>query len=72
MSIHPQILERSGKPAFAVLPIEEYEAMRERLEDLEDLAALREAELADAGSPGRPLEGVLRDLGLDVPPAAPR
>ena len=66
----PQILEREGKPAFAVLPIEEYEAMRERLEDLEDLAALAEAERADAGASGRPLEDVLRELGLDKSSAA--
>ena len=59
-----QILEREGKPAFAILPIEEYEAMRNRLEELEDLALLREAELADAGAPGRALEEVLRELGL--------
>ena len=60
----PQILEREGKPAFAVLPIEEYESMRERLQDLEDLALIREAEEADRNSPGRPLEDVLKDLGL--------
>jgi PHD/YefM family antitoxin component YafN of YafNO toxin-antitoxin module len=65
MAKKPQILEREGKPAFAVLPIEEYEAMKDRLEDLEDLAALREAERADAGSPGRPLNDVLHELGLD-------
>ncbi|MEX0938013.1 MAG: type II toxin-antitoxin system prevent-host-death family antitoxin [Pirellulales bacterium] len=65
----PQILEREGKPAFAVLPIEEYEALRERLEDLEDLALLRDAEAADGDAPGRPLEDVLRELGLDQPPA---
>jgi PHD/YefM family antitoxin component YafN of YafNO toxin-antitoxin module len=64
----PQILQREGKPAFAVLPIEEYEALRERLEDLEDLALLREAEEAAGDAPGRPLEDVLRELGLDQPP----
>ncbi|MCG3126456.1 MAG: hypothetical protein CHACPFDD_01292 [Phycisphaerae bacterium] len=58
------ILVRDGKPAFAVLPIEEYEALRERLDDLEDLALLREAERTDRGAAGRPLEDVLRDLGL--------
>ena len=70
MICRPQILEREGKPAFAVLPFEQYEAMRERLADLEDLAALREAEQTDADSPGRPLQDVLRDLGLDEAPAA--
>jgi len=67
MGTRPQILEREGKPAFAVLPIEQYEAMKRRLEDLEDLAVLREAEQADAGAPGRPLSDVLHDLGLTEP-----
>jgi antitoxin (DNA-binding transcriptional repressor) of toxin-antitoxin stability system len=60
----PQILEKEGKPAFAVVPIEEYKAMRQRLDDLEDLALLREAEAADRKAPGRPLKDVLRELGL--------
>ena len=61
---HPQFLEREGKPAFAVLPIEEYEALRSRLEDLEDLVLLREAETDDGDAPGRPLEDVLSEMGL--------
>jgi PHD/YefM family antitoxin component YafN of YafNO toxin-antitoxin module len=59
------ILEREGKPAFVVLPIEEYEEMRDRLENLEDLALLRAAEVADKGKPGRPLRDVLKELGLE-------
>lgn len=62
----PQILEHEGKAAFVVLPIADYQAMRERLEDLEDLALLRQAESADKGKPGRPLEDVLNDLGLNA------
>ncbi len=62
----PQFLKKEGKPAFAVLPIEEYKAIRQRLEDLEDLALLREAEVADRAAPGRPLEDVLRELGLEA------
>lgn len=60
----PQILEQGGKPAFAVLPIEEYEAIRQRLEDLEDIALLAEAEANPGNDVGRSLEDVLRDLGL--------
>ena len=65
MTKRPQILERAGKPAFAVLPIEDYEALRQRLEDLEDLVLLREAERASGDAPGRPLDDVLRELGLE-------
>jgi PHD/YefM family antitoxin component YafN of YafNO toxin-antitoxin module len=60
----PQILEREGKPAFVVLPIEDYEALQERLEDLEALALLRKAEADDGDAPGRPLDEVLSELGL--------
>ena len=60
----PQILEREGKPAFAVLPIEDYQALQERLENLEALALLRKAEADDGDAPGRPLDEVLAELGL--------
>lgn len=36
-----QILEKNGKPAFAVLPYEEYMALLELAEDAEDAAALQ-------------------------------
>lgn len=35
-----QILEKNGKPAFAVLPYEEYKALLEVAEDADDVAAL--------------------------------
>lgn len=43
-----QIIERDGKPEYAVVPYETYTAMVERLEDLEDIWAADEgkAELA--------------------------
>lgn len=44
----PQIIESNGEPAFVVLPYAEYEALRARLEDLEDVQAFDEA-MADAG-----------------------
>lgn len=65
----PQFLEHDGKPAFAVIPIKDYEALRERLEDLEDLALLREAELTDGDASGKSLEEVRREFGLDQTPA---
>ncbi len=37
-----QVIEKEGKPEFAVLPFEEYEMLLERLEDLEDARDLRE------------------------------
>jgi PHD/YefM family antitoxin component YafN of YafNO toxin-antitoxin module len=38
----PDILFRDGKPAAVVLDIDEYQEILERLEDSEDLKALRE------------------------------
>lgn len=35
-----KILETNGKPAFAVMPYDEYQALRELAEDADDLAAL--------------------------------
>lgn len=35
-----QILETNGKPAFAVLPYDEYQALRELAEDADDASAL--------------------------------
>ena len=35
--LHPEILRRDGRPQFAVLPYEEFLALQQRLEDLEDL-----------------------------------
>lgn len=41
MNAKPQIIEQDGKPAFVVLPIEEWERILDRIEDLEDEAAIR-------------------------------
>lgn len=37
------IIERDGKPEYAVIPYDVYQAMVERLEDLEDIRAADEA-----------------------------
>jgi DNA-binding XRE family transcriptional regulator len=37
-----QVIEKEGKPEFAVLPFQEYETLLERLEDLEDARDLQE------------------------------
>lgn len=41
--LHPEILTKNGKKEFAVLPYEEFLALQEWLEDLEDLVDLRAA-----------------------------
>ncbi len=36
MQLHPKFITKQGKKEFAVLPYEEFIALQERLEDLED------------------------------------
>ena len=36
-----QVIEKEGKPEFAVLPFEEYETLLQRLDDLEDTRDLQ-------------------------------
>ncbi len=38
----PEIVLRNGKPAAVIVPIEDYRAMLERLEDANDLKVLSE------------------------------
>jgi DNA-binding XRE family transcriptional regulator len=57
-----QVIEKEGKPEFAVLPFQEYETLLERLEDLEDARDLQEYranpdESLPAAFAGRLLEG---------------
>jgi PHD/YefM family antitoxin component YafN of YafNO toxin-antitoxin module len=52
VKLHPEILERDGKKQFVVLPYEEFEALRDAMEDLEDLRELRRAKNAEGKLPG--------------------
>jgi PHD/YefM family antitoxin component YafN of YafNO toxin-antitoxin module len=49
----PTILKTNGRNQFVVLPWDEYQAMLDRLTDLEDLRDLRKAKRQSAGK--RPL-----------------
>ena len=63
MTLHPQIIEKDGVETFAVLPIEEYRAIQEMLEDMEDLRALNEAKAENADRPTLSLEEVQAKYG---------
>lgn len=39
----PELITRRGKPVSVILPIKEYQALIERLEDAEDVAYLKKA-----------------------------
>jgi hypothetical protein len=64
LTLHPEILVRDGKKQFAVLPYEEFLALKERLEDMEDLLQLRKAKKAEGRKRSLPLARVKRELGL--------
>jgi len=64
MTLHPEILVRNGKKKFAVLPYEEFLAVKERLADAEDLLELRKAKRAEGKKASIPLAAVKRELGL--------
>ncbi|MDQ3742772.1 MAG: type II toxin-antitoxin system Phd/YefM family antitoxin [Acidobacteriota bacterium] len=53
--LHPEILTKGGKKEFAVLPYEEFMALQEWLEDLEDLVDLRAAKDSEQNAPTMPL-----------------
>ncbi len=65
LDLHPDFLPATGKPQFAVLPYDEYLALKEWLEDMEDLRALESARKENEGQPSYTLDEVKRDLGLD-------
>ena len=64
LTLHPNILEKDGKKAFAVLPYEEFQQLQEELADFEDLKDLRAAKAAEAAAPTTSLADARRDLGL--------
>ena len=64
LKLHPEILVKNGKKQFAVLPYEEFVAMKERLADADDLLELRKAKRAEGKKRSIPLAEVKRELGL--------
>jgi len=51
LTLHPNILERDGKKAFAVLPYEEFQNLQQELDEYEDLKDLRAAKAEEATAP---------------------
>lgn len=64
MELHPQILEKDGKPAFVILPYEEFTALRDALEDALDSLALREAKEENRGKRTYSMDEVKAMFGL--------
>ena len=64
LQLHPEILRRNGIEQFAVLPYDEFLAVQELLEDLEDLRLIEEAKKQDSGEPSVTLDQMKREMGL--------
>lgn len=62
MEIHPQFISREGTDQFVVLPVEEFHAMAEALEDYQDLRDLRAAKLQEGDASTVSLDDALADL----------
>ena len=63
IDLHPQVIEKDGEKAFAVLPYDEFVRVQEELEDYEDLRQLREAKEQDKEAPTITLAELKKELG---------
>ena len=63
VELHPEKLSKNGKN-FVVLPQEEFEAIHEALEELEDIRCLEEAIAAEKDKPSIPWAEAKKKLGL--------
>ena len=64
ITLHPEILSKNGKKEFVVLPYEEFLALQELLDDVEDLLELRAAKREEEGEPALSLTDAKKELGL--------
>lgn len=61
LELHPSYIEKNGRTEFVVLAIEEYQALRGQIEDMEDLLDLRSAKEEQADAPTITLDQLKRD-----------
>ncbi|WP_028571065.1 hypothetical protein [Desulfonatronum lacustre] len=64
ITLNPSILEHDGKKAFVVLPYEEFQKVREELEDYEVLKDLRAAKTEEMNAPVTLLSSVREELNI--------
>ena len=65
VKLHPTFLLKTGQREFVVLPDEEFVALQEELEELEDLRQLDEAVAAEKDNPSIPWAEDKKRLGLE-------
>lgn len=64
IELHPEFLSKNGKKEFVILAYEEFIALQELLEDVENLLDLRQAKREEVSLPSVSLEAVKQRLGL--------
>ena len=62
IELHPEILKKNGKDEFVVLPYEEFTALKDLLDDYEDLLDLRAAKKQQEDDPSISLSQLKREL----------
>ena len=65
MNLHPQFIGQEGSEEYAVLPIEEFRAVTEALEDYQDLQDLRLAKGVEGTASSTPLAEVIAQFDLN-------
>ncbi len=64
MNLHPQFIGKGDSEEYVVLPIEEFRAVAEALEDYQDLQDLRSAKEAEGSVASTSLADVVAQLDL--------
>ena len=62
------VLTRNGKEQFVVVPLKDYEALLEQVEDEADFRAIEASKKRNAGKPLIPHEQIMREFGLTTRP----
>ncbi|MFA7235838.1 MAG: hypothetical protein WC058_03150 [Phycisphaeraceae bacterium] len=64
LDLKPQILKHDGKESFVILTWDEFQAIRDALDDAEDLRILRQSREEQRDEPTISHEQLKRELGL--------
>ena len=64
VALHPQFIRNGDRDQFVVLPHEEFVALCELLEDVEDLQLIEQARKENHGQEGITIEQLKAELGL--------
>jgi hypothetical protein len=67
LKLKPEYLTRNGQKQFVILTIEEFDRVREALEDADDLRTLRAAKQRGRGKPLIPHAQIMREFGVTAP-----